>query len=125
MRVSVTYGAAALAIPKIRCSLRRKTPAALKAPSRLRLPSNVRLLLLSAVLCSICAGTSASEDRDWSHYQKDPQGTRYSRLTEIHRANVQQLEVAWRYHTGGASDELKTTIECNPLVIDGVMYITS
>lgn len=87
------------------------------------------LLLPSALLIwalpTAFASTSAPLDADWAHYQKDPSGTRYSRLTQIDRNNVKDLEVAWRYHSGGASDELKTTIECNPLIIGGVMYITS
>jgi glucose dehydrogenase len=83
-----------------------------------------RLLCLSILACAVHGG-DAFPDTDWPHYQKDPFGTRYSTLAQINRANVQRLEVAWRYHAGGASSELKTSMECNPLVIGGVMYLTS
>ena len=46
---------------------------------------------------------------------------RYSSLKQIDRDNVAQLEVAWSYHTG----EEGKTIECTPVVADGVMYVTS
>jgi quinoprotein glucose dehydrogenase len=62
---------------------------------------------------------------DWRNYLKDPGGTRFTTLDQINRANVRDLRVAWVYHTGQNSDVSKTTIECNPLVIDGVMYLTS
>jgi quinoprotein glucose dehydrogenase len=44
-------------------------------------------------------------------------------LKEITRNNVNSLEVAWTYHTADAG--AATTIECTPIVIDGVMYLTT
>ena len=52
-------------------------------------------------------------------------GMRYSPLTEIHRDNVADLEVAWVYHTGELDRERPKTIECTPIVIDGVLYLTT
>ena len=49
---------------------------------------------------------------------------RYSPLDQIHRGNVAELEVAWTYHTGELERGGKT-IECTPLVVDGVMYLTT
>src|SRR5882724_422117 len=48
---------------------------------------------------------------------------RYSTLGPINRETDPSLKVAWTWHTGDAGDG--TTIECTPLVIDGVMYITT
>jgi quinoprotein glucose dehydrogenase len=49
--------------------------------------------------------------------------SRYSSLSQINRRNVNQLQVAWLYHTG---DSGKTsTIECTPIVIGGVMFLTT
>ena len=33
--------------------------------------------------------------------------------------------MAWTYRTGDVSDESNTTMECTPIVVDGVMYLTS
>lgn len=60
---------------------------------------------------------------DWPNVFNDKGGTRYSALEQINRDNVARLAVAWRYHTG---DMRKGgTIECTPVVVDGVMYITT
>jgi quinoprotein glucose dehydrogenase len=87
-------------------------------------PNSPKVLICTLVL--ITAPVRAEgPDTDWRHFLKDPAATRYTRLDQIDRANVKDLKVAWVYHTGSNSDELKTAIECNPLVIDGVMYVTS
>ncbi len=80
-------------------------------------------LLLAAGFA--CAAEPAVSDADWNHYAKDPAGTRYSRLDQIHRGNVTQLKKAWSYHAGNNSDFLNTTIECNPIIVKGVMYAVS
>lgn len=62
-------------------------------------------------------------DADWPHVGNDKGGMRYSPLTQINRQNVKDLQVAWTYRTGDAGKG--TTIECTPIVLEGVMYITS
>jgi len=61
---------------------------------------------------------------DWVNVGNDKGGMRYSRLKQINRDTVKDLKVAWVYHTGDL-ERSKTTIECTPIVIDGVMYITT
>lgn len=67
--------------------------------------------------------------QEWPHYGGDLGGTRYSPLAQINRQNVKTLKVAWTFHTGDVSDgttyNFKSTFECTPLVVDGVMYITT
>ena len=63
--------------------------------------------------------------RDWRYYCGDRGGMRYSALDQINRSNVQNLRVAWTYHTHDARNRPRTTIECTPIVVDGVMYITT
>jgi len=81
---------------------------------------------------SISGGSAASDDddarlrsaasaaRDWS----TPGGTyanqHYSALTQIDRARAATLAPAWTFHTG-----LRGAFEATPLVIDGVMYLTT
>jgi quinoprotein glucose dehydrogenase len=64
-------------------------------------------------------------DTDWMTTRGDAGGTRYSTLSQITVANVAQLEVAWSYHTQDADPEHLTTIECTPIVIDGILYLTT
>ncbi len=60
---------------------------------------------------------------DWANVGNDKGGTRYCTLKQVHRGNVKALEVAWTYRSGDASPG--TTIQCTPVVVDGVMYITT
>jgi len=41
---------------------------------------------------------------DWPAYGQDYGGSRYSLLTQINKANVKHLKVAWTYRTGDVSD---------------------
>ena len=79
---------------------------------------------LLSFLLQFCLGGLLFAD-EWRHYAGDPGGTRYSRLRQIDRANVSKLRVAWTYHSGDKGDRGRTTIECTPIVVDGVMYLTS
>lgn len=91
-------------------------------------PINRRLLSLSlSGVLLILTGVALGEE--WRHYGGDAGGTRYSPLTQINRNNVDRLRVAWTYRTGDLSDgtvfPTRSAFECTPLVIDGIMYVTT
>lgn len=56
--------------------------------------------------------------RTWHRSHGDNGGTRFSALDQIHRGNVTNLQVAWTYHSKDGSNN----IQCNPIVVKGVMY---
>ncbi|HYU09008.1 MAG TPA: pyrroloquinoline quinone-dependent dehydrogenase [Gemmatimonadales bacterium] len=64
---------------------------------------------------------------DWPAYGRDPGGARFSPLTQITRANVAQLQVAWTYHTGmpdmANMSHRPPALEVTPIVVDGAMYV--
>lgn len=62
---------------------------------------------------------------NWSSYAGDNTKSRYSTLSEVNRQNVGKLKQAWIYRSGDFSEELKTTNECNPVVVNGVMYAST
>jgi quinoprotein glucose dehydrogenase len=62
---------------------------------------------------------------DWRNVGGDPGCMRYSPLDQINRANVAQLKPAWTYHTGELEGRAGKTIECTPIVVEGVMYLTT
>ncbi|NND05952.1 MAG: PQQ-binding-like beta-propeller repeat protein [Saprospiraceae bacterium] len=84
---------------------------------------------VSLIYIGLLAGCSPSDqqptDFDWAHYQGSPSSNQYSPLTQVNVANVKDLEVAWTYHSGGADSTGRSQIQCNPLVIDGILYGTS
>ncbi len=63
---------------------------------------------------------------DWACYLGDKQGTQFAAIDQVDLSNVDRLQVAWVYHCGGA-DTLRnrSQLQCNPLVIDGVLYGTT
>ncbi len=69
---------------------------------------------------STCA-QDATKNENWISIGNDRGCMRYSAMTQINRQNVQDLEVAWTYRT----EEGDKTCECTPLIVDGVMYITT
>src|SRR5438552_18875602 len=81
-------------------------------------------LCLVAGALGLVGGLQAA-DGDWAVYLGDKASTHYSTLTQINRRNVRRLQVAWIYHSGDARKDDRSQIQCNPLVIDGVLYGTS
>src|SRR5512141_970676 len=83
----------------------------------------VVLILSAAALTTNRSTIAGGGNVDWPVYRGDPGGTQYSPLAFIHAANVHAMQPAWLYHTGDASQ--RSTMHVNPIVIDGVMYITT
>lgn len=73
----------------------------------------------------LCLGVARGAEKDWPVYGGDFSGTKYSALKQIDRGNVARLKPAWIYRCDDWKERPATTIECNPLVIDGVMYLTT
>src|SRR5437764_3226716 len=57
---------------------------------------------------------------NWTSYNGDYTGRRYSGLKEINKSNVSQLRAAWVFHPGNSQ-----RLEATPVVVRGVMYVTS
>jgi quinoprotein glucose dehydrogenase len=61
--------------------------------------------------------------RDWRIYGGGSDSIRYSALDQVNRGNVHRLREVWRYDTGDAYEG--SEMQCNPIVIDGVLFATS
>lgn len=57
---------------------------------------------------------------DWTTYNGDIGGNRYSKLTQISKSNVSKLAPKWMFPLPGVS-----SVETTPIVVEGVMYVTS
>lgn len=82
------------------------------------------LALIAVALVLPTASSLFAADADWPVYLGDKSGSHYSTLDQINVANVANLEVAWVWNAGDARGD-STQIQCNPLVIDGVIYGTT
>jgi len=88
----------------------------------------MRSSVLAASILLAIAGHAVGQARpggDWPRVGNDPGGMRYSELDQIHRGNVARLKPAWTYHTGELEGRTGKTIECTPIVVEGVMYLTT
>ncbi|MBP7081696.1 MAG: PQQ-dependent dehydrogenase, methanol/ethanol family [Rhodocyclaceae bacterium] len=57
---------------------------------------------------------------DWPSHGLDYAETRFSKLQQIHAANVKDLGLVWSYNL-----ESTRGVEATPLVVDGVMYVSA
>ncbi|MEJ0030882.1 MAG: hypothetical protein WDO15_11155 [Bacteroidota bacterium] len=73
---------------------------------------------------SACDNNKTSYN-SWRVTGGSKENIRYSTLTQIDTTNVKDLSVAWTYHTGDADTANHSQIQCNPIIVDGVMYATS
>jgi quinoprotein glucose dehydrogenase len=73
----------------------------------------------------IYACNSVKQYKTWSQYKGSDENIHYSSLTQIDTNNVSNLQVAWEYHTGDADTANASQIQCNAIIVDGVMYGTS
>ncbi len=89
----------------------------------------IRGVLPRAVMIVALAVSAGAVADQWPVYGHDPQGTRYSPLTQITPRNVAQLRRAWTFHTADASDGRsgmrRSSFETTPLVMAGRLYLTT
>ena len=78
-------------------------------------------LPLVLLILSACDSPQSPQNHDWPVYKADSHSSSYSSLDQIDKTNVSRLELAWEFRTGDTDH----TIECSPIVVDGVMYVTS
>lgn len=86
-----------------------------------------QLAVISFFVFSACKeNTADSAYSGWSIKGGTPDGIQYSSLNQITRDNVASLKEAWHYHSGDADTARnRSQIQCNPIVVDGVLYGTS
>lgn len=77
------------------------------------------------LLFCVAFSTAFGAESDWSAYLGDKAASHYSGLRQITPENVQKLTPAWTYRSGGSAANNRTQIQCNPLVVGGVLYGTS
>jgi alcohol dehydrogenase (cytochrome c) len=61
-----------------------------------------------------------TSETNWPTYNGDPAGNRYTALTQINPANVKVLAPRWTFTLSNVFP-----LEVTPVVMDGVMYVTS
>jgi len=61
----------------------------------------------------------------WNNYGGSKDNLHFSSLTQIDTNNVAQLVPAWVFNTGDADTAGHSQIQCNPIIVDSIIYMTS
>lgn len=77
---------------------------------------SLSFLIAAGVLAS--RGADDLQHKSWRDYAGGPDQSKFVIMSDITKANVSKLEVAWSYKTG---DE--RSYHFSPIVVDGVMYL--
>ena len=83
------------------------------------------LVLVAAGAAGRPAREASFSGENWIATNGDRGGTRFSRLDQLDRRSVGRLAVAWTYRTGDADPARFTNIECTPIAVDGMLFLTT
>ncbi|MFB0944748.1 MAG: pyrroloquinoline quinone-dependent dehydrogenase, partial [Spirosomataceae bacterium] len=73
------------------------------------------LLSLLIAICLLSCNEIPIDYTQWRTYGGTTDAARYSSLDEINVDNVQNLQVAWEFHSGDSTK--RSQIQCQPIVI--------
>jgi quinoprotein glucose dehydrogenase len=82
-------------------------------------------LVLAMGITSCKKHSSKAENDEWRTYAGSKEGNRYSSNRQITPLNVSQLKVAWTYSSNDKDSANRSQNQCNPIMIDGILYGTS
>jgi quinoprotein glucose dehydrogenase len=81
------------------------------------------MLVVSLSWLGACESDTKTDYKQWDTYRGSKDAAQFSALTQITRENVHLLQPAWEFRTGDNGP--RTPMECNPIVIGNIMYVTS
>ena len=84
----------------------------------------IRTLMIAVALINgewAVAQQDTGAGKDWIAIGGGPGSLHYSKLKQINRDNVKDLEIAWTFDTGDGDN--RTDFESTPLEVDGVIYL--
>jgi quinoprotein glucose dehydrogenase len=97
----------------------------LNSPFRGQVKGRLKFWKVGGCIFLLSACSSRPDYTSWSLYGGNSQNNHYSSLSQIDTNNVTQLKVAWVYHTADMDTANHSQIQCNPIIVDGVLYGTS
>ncbi len=92
---------------------------------------NITILLLLTISLTNCrkqvsqSFENVADYSGWTNYAGTKDGLRYSSNSEINKKNVEKLQEVWRYSSNDRATDNKSQNQCNPIIVDGVLYGTS
>jgi quinoprotein glucose dehydrogenase len=83
------------------------------------------LLVFSVILFNSCSNAVFEDYSGWANYGGTKDANRYSSIDQINLENVSELKAAWTFNTGDKDTANRSEMQCNPILIDGTLYVTS
>ena len=83
---------------------------------------NLRAILLLLIVIFSCNTEKKKSYTSWPVYGGSTEMIRYSSLTQIDTNNVSQLKLAWTYSSADVDTAHHSQIQCNPIIVDGILY---
>src|SRR3954464_1706252 len=83
-----------------------------------------RTVRFGASLLPAVTSLAAPSNSDWASYLGGEERSHYSTLSQINAGNVANLTQAWVYRAGETRPDGRSEMQCNPLVVGGVMFAT-
>jgi quinoprotein glucose dehydrogenase len=93
--------------------------AAEESPARSTLPEYQVIPAANPDELTPALAGDAATHRTWARSNADDANTRFSALSQINRNTVGDLRIAWVY----LADDGTGNLQCNPLVVDDVVYV--
>lgn len=87
--------------------------------------NRISFLSVAVIVVVFLFSCHSDKSKDWPVYLGDKSSSHFTGLSQIDTNNVEHLKVAWIFHTGDADTGTHSQIQCNPLIIDGILYGTS
>ncbi len=82
--------------------------------------------VIITLLLIACGDQDVRHHQTWEIYKGDAASTSYSGLDQINKTNVHALEMAWQHEFQDVErGQLFGKYECNPIVVEDIMYCTS
>ncbi|HWZ02103.1 MAG TPA: hypothetical protein VNX40_00760, partial [Mucilaginibacter sp.] len=91
----------------------------------MRIRTSLYLLGALCLIFSCKKHISSTGHNGWGTYAGSKDGDRYSSNDQITLLNVGQLKVAWTFSSGDKDSANRSQNQCNPIMVDGILYGTS
>ena len=83
------------------------------------------LFILISMVFNSCSDSGENDYSAWTSYGGTKDANRYSSIDQINLDNVAQLKEAWIFNTGDKDTANRSEMQCNPIVIERTLYLTS
>jgi len=79
-------------------------------------------VIFSAVILTSAAYLAQKKYTDWKIFGGSGDNIKYSDLKQVDTTNINQLKVAWMYHSENQDQSKYGPMECNPIIVNNTLF---